>query len=196
MTQSDLSTQQWQTANWNGQKVNFDGLNRWLTLGANIGVVVGLVVLIAELRQNTEMMRAQMHSDAMSIRVSNRHAEANSGEIAKIFAKLNEASDDRILGIEEAPLEVLTEEEKVRLRTRLIGARDDLGNLFYQCQEGFLDQEFCQYRLRSQIIGLLQQWRSLDVGIVSQRPSFLKEVQRIAREEGIQPPNDDGWWDK
>ena len=139
-------------------------------------------------------MRAQMHSDAMMIRVSTRNAEANSGEIARIFAKMNEAAGESLRGVHEVPLETLTEEEIVRLRARMIGARDDMGNLFYQCQEGFLDFEFCQFRLRSQISSLLPQWRALNVGIVAQRPSFLKEVQRIAEEEGLPSPNDDGWW--
>jgi hypothetical protein len=44
--------------------------NRWLTLIANIGVLVGLIVLIFELSQNTGMMRAQMHSDAFKFLLS------------------------------------------------------------------------------------------------------------------------------
>jgi hypothetical protein len=39
-----------------------DGLNKWLTLAANIGVIAGIVFLALELRQNTEMMRAQTRS--------------------------------------------------------------------------------------------------------------------------------------
>ena len=35
-------------------------LNRWLTLGANIGVLLGLVVLIVEVRQNAALTRAAM----------------------------------------------------------------------------------------------------------------------------------------
>ncbi len=36
-----------------------DRLNRWLTLGANLGVLVGIVLLWVELVQNRDMMRAQ-----------------------------------------------------------------------------------------------------------------------------------------
>lgn len=39
-----------------------DRLNRWLTLGANLGVVLGLVILIVEVRQNADLTRAQMES--------------------------------------------------------------------------------------------------------------------------------------
>lgn len=40
--------------------MNVDKLNRWLTLGANVGVVIGLIVLIVELRQNSSLTRAAM----------------------------------------------------------------------------------------------------------------------------------------
>ncbi|MGB5353618.1 MAG: hypothetical protein WBN32_08420 [Woeseia sp.] len=43
-------------------------LNRWLTLGANLGVLAGLLLLVLELNQNREMMRAQTrHEMAMAI---------------------------------------------------------------------------------------------------------------------------------
>ncbi len=37
-----------------------DRLNRWLTLGANLGVLLGLVILIVEVRQNAALTRASM----------------------------------------------------------------------------------------------------------------------------------------
>ncbi len=39
-----------------------DRLGRWLTLGANLGVVLGLIILIVEVRQNADLTRAQMES--------------------------------------------------------------------------------------------------------------------------------------
>lgn len=39
-----------------------DRLNRWLTLGANLGVVLGLIILIVEVRQNATLTRADMES--------------------------------------------------------------------------------------------------------------------------------------
>jgi len=40
------------------KRIKLERLNHWLTLGANIGVVLGLVVLIVEVRQNTLQARA------------------------------------------------------------------------------------------------------------------------------------------
>jgi hypothetical protein len=38
-------------------------INRWLTLGANVGVLIGIVLLIIELDQNRDMMRAQIRNE-------------------------------------------------------------------------------------------------------------------------------------
>jgi len=35
--------------------MNTDRVNKWLTLGANVGVLAGLILLVAEIRQNTEL---------------------------------------------------------------------------------------------------------------------------------------------
>lgn len=39
-----------------------DRVNRWLTLGANLGVLVGIALLVVELRQNNENLIAQERS--------------------------------------------------------------------------------------------------------------------------------------
>lgn len=41
--------------------MNVDNVDRWLTLGANIGVLVGLALLIVELGQNSDLVRTQIH---------------------------------------------------------------------------------------------------------------------------------------
>ena len=40
-------------------KLDWDRIGHWLTLGANVGVLIGLILLIVELNQNQTMMRAQ-----------------------------------------------------------------------------------------------------------------------------------------
>jgi len=66
-----------------------DRLNRWLTLGANIGVVIGIILLIIELDQNRDMMRAEIRNelsrgavDVMSLLADKADviARANNGE--------------------------------------------------------------------------------------------------------------------
>ncbi len=45
-----------------------DNVNKGLTLSANIGVVFGLILLLVELDQNSDLLRSQIHqsrSDAI-----------------------------------------------------------------------------------------------------------------------------------
>ena len=37
-----------------------DRINRWLTLTANIGVLIGIILILIELNQNADLMRAQL----------------------------------------------------------------------------------------------------------------------------------------
>jgi hypothetical protein len=48
--------------------MDMDKLNRWMTLGANLGVLAGLLLLVLELSQSHDMMRAQTrHEIALGI---------------------------------------------------------------------------------------------------------------------------------
>jgi hypothetical protein len=57
-----------------------DSLNQWLSLGANIGVLAGIFLLIFEIRQNRQAIRAQTRNDLaqgaislISLAVENPH---------------------------------------------------------------------------------------------------------------------------
>ena len=43
--------------------MNDNKLNRWLTLGANLGVLIGIILLVVELDQNRAMIKAQTRND-------------------------------------------------------------------------------------------------------------------------------------
>ena len=43
--------------------MNFEHLNRWLTLIANIGIVIGLVMVAIQIQQDSDLARAQLFSD-------------------------------------------------------------------------------------------------------------------------------------
>ena len=58
--------------------MNSDNLNKWLTLGANFGVLVGLIVVVFELQQTqvimsaeSSMQRAQMSRENASLAAQN-----------------------------------------------------------------------------------------------------------------------------
>lgn len=42
-------------------RFNLDAINKWMTLAANIGVFLGVVILVIELQQSRELMAAQLN---------------------------------------------------------------------------------------------------------------------------------------
>ena len=40
-----------------------ESINRWLTLGANVGILIGLVLVSVEIRQNSDLVRLQFIND-------------------------------------------------------------------------------------------------------------------------------------
>ena len=43
--------------------MNSENINKWLTLGANIGILIGLVLVVIQIRQNSELLRLQFIND-------------------------------------------------------------------------------------------------------------------------------------
>jgi len=68
--------------------VDSDRLNRWLTLGANIGVLVGIILLIVELNQNRQMMQAQTRNELSMGIVGIQSGIAENSELANVIAKM------------------------------------------------------------------------------------------------------------
>ena len=50
--------------------MKFSELNNWLTLGANIGVLAGIIFLALELQQNSAMLESQARSIRQEIRLA------------------------------------------------------------------------------------------------------------------------------
>ena len=70
-----------------------DRLNRWLTLGANLGVLVGIVLLIVELDQNREMMRAQTRND-ISVQIVDLLSQvATDPQLARLLRRADTGED-------------------------------------------------------------------------------------------------------
>ncbi len=94
-----------------------DKFNRWLTLTANLGILIGLVLLIVEIRQNSQLMRAQINMDRTTSSIETLINVANGGAIATIQAKLYKDVNGfpMVLGWKGK----LTEEEQQRYRFSL-----------------------------------------------------------------------------
>ena len=102
-------------------------LNSWLSLGATLGVVVGLILLIVEIGQNTEMMRAQINQSRADSALSDQQATFNSDYIPAMLAKVDRG-------------EQLSDEEMIRYETYFRAFNRNQDNNLWQYDQGFLGE--------------------------------------------------------
>jgi len=67
--------------------MNSDGLNQWLTLAANFGVLVGIVFLALEIRQNTDHLALQLEFAVPTQKIFEINRDLMDPSVAKILAK-------------------------------------------------------------------------------------------------------------
>ena len=73
--------------------MNTAKVNRWLTLGANFGVLVGIIFLAFELQQNNELLKAQAEYNFFINRLSNSESLRTSIEFGDLLAKLADKAE-------------------------------------------------------------------------------------------------------
>jgi hypothetical protein len=103
-----------------------DKFNRWLTLGANLGVLVGIIFLAIEISQNTEMMRTQINQSRAEQAMSEAQSMYNSDYVPALLVKVKNG-------------EVLSSEEFERYRHFFRALNRNWDNQYRQYREGFLD---------------------------------------------------------
>ena len=105
-----------------------DSINRWLTLGANIGVFVGVILLLIELDQNATVMKAQISNERSSQGIDLFMTVAESQELSKIDAMLQESGFPE----DTSTVADLSPAEKRQYYWYLIAQRFRIENLLYQ----------------------------------------------------------------
>ena len=111
-----------------------DRLNRWLTLGANLGVLVGIILLIVELDQNRDMIKSQTRNElAMGI-VSIQRGVSENNQLADVIARA-------------AAGETLTPSETIQFSNRVTAMYRYWENVHYQYRFGLYDEvEFAKQK--------------------------------------------------
>jgi hypothetical protein len=170
--------------------MNMDQMNKWLSLLTNLGVLIGIALLILELNQNAQLTRAEMHAMRADAKAERQMTLANSGEISRIAQTAFAAG----FPLNPEGLEVLTAEDRFRFVGFLSGLTEAIGNWHYLCQQDMLDQELCQSSYRSQVIDVVPMLHALNLGLGNMRESFVADVRGIAAKEGLPVPNEDGSW--
>ena len=109
-------------------------LNNWLQVGAMFAVLVGLILLVVELRQNRDLMRAQTRHELAMMVVDILHIPAANKQLADVMYRAN-------LG------ESLTPEELHQFRMRTNALIRYWENVHYQYRQGLYDDsEFDTHR--------------------------------------------------
>jgi hypothetical protein len=152
-----------------------------------IAVVVTLAYLAIQIRQNTRSMEEsrrlalaqtyQMRADALQNMLV--HA-ADSDHIGPIITKLTEVGYPEDL----RSLDTLTVTERGRFRQWQIAQQTHWDNLFFQYQQGFLDEEYYRDALLPRVGRLAPIWKAL--GVTGSRRSFNEELTRIVAEQEME----------
>jgi hypothetical protein len=102
-------------------------VNRGLTLGANLGVLVGIFLLVVELDQNREMIRAQTRNDISQQMVNRLSMMGSDIKLASLWRRAQ-------LG------EVLSLDEETQYFLLFVANMRDWENIHYQYRHGMFDE--------------------------------------------------------
>lgn len=167
-------------------------LNHWLALGANIGVLIGLLLLVYEVRQNSALMRAQISMERTNTNMQILADFANGGDLIPIDVKLAETVEGfpTVLGWSET----LTSEEKRRYEFWMFVRITELNNDWFQCSAGLVAPDVCQREVRGNMQRSIHRFHELGINFTRSEDSFIAVMQELARIEGLPAVNDDGSW--
>jgi hypothetical protein len=158
--------------------MNADKANRWLTLLANFGVVAGLVLLIFEIRQNSELVRAQIHQARADSYIDYTLLLAESEYILPIWQKVSPIGQP----IDMDVVRSLDAVDRGRIYLYAQSRAGDYSNLYFQYRNGYLDEEYYQARIAPSMRFFAPMWAEFDI-LDLFTSSFRAEVERLVAEE-------------
>ena len=162
-----------------------DRLNRWLSVGANIGVVIGIAVLILEINQNTEMMRAQMTQARAENLIDRYRDEIHSDYWAEILAKRRVAKtiDEWVSSLEPVEYE--------RVWTFQLFQWHYLQAQYSQYQSDYLDEEVWTGSTQADARRFMQTWPYFNFNYEAADLNFRQFMDQVAIENNL-PTLQDG----
>ena len=157
-------------------------LDRWLTLGTNISVLVGIILLIVEINQNNELVRIQIEQARSDTYVAWQREVASGDHVAPLFAKL-EVQDGGLFS--KLDLTQLDPVEMERIRAIAAARFYDYETLYAQYERGFVSEEYWKQRIVPTIRDWAPVWAKLfRIDELSMRQDFRDEIIRINAEQG------------
>ena len=156
-----------------------DRLNKWLTLGANVGVLFGIALILFELRQNAELMRAQM-TQARGDNVVQTYRELMSSD-----GWLEIRAKQRASVSVEDWIESLTPTEYERVWYRQLIEFHDLRTQYFQYKVGLLDEGIWKTSSRGQARRFMAVNPYFRFEMQDVDREFYEFLNEVARESGL-----------
>lgn len=171
--------------------MNQNKINGWLTLLANIGVLIGLGLLVFEINQSNSLALAQIEQTRSESLLQWRREWVTDDYIAPLLTKAEalipegEFGQMSALDRQKATAEMLDELDPVE-RTRMslfIGASYwDFENLYFQYKRGLVSETYWSERIAPAIVWDAPQWKAINGGdLLVGRQEFNDEVERILK---------------
>jgi len=155
-----------------------DRLSRWLTLGANIGVLIGIVLILMELDQNAELMRAQLTQARADNVLATYREQMLSPEWLALRAKRSDASS-----VEEW-LDSLNPTEYEAARYYALHEFHSLRIQFEHHKDGLIDEDIWQSSAIGQAERLVETLPYFGFRGKTD-PDFARFLNKIARDNGL-----------
>ena len=152
-------------------------VSTWVNVGSAVGVLMGIVFLGLEVRQNTDMMKSQARDSITEKQMMYSEWVATEPEMAEAVSKLGDG------------MESMTPRERVMIGYFLAGVWREWENSYYQYQSGLFDSSEFEPRMgrwRSQMANAATklQWCAQREWFA---PDFRVEVDGIVRADGDWP---------
>ena len=152
-------------------------LDRWLTIGTNLSVLIGIILLIVEINQNNELVRVQIEQTRSDTYVAWQREVASGDHVALLFAKLGAHDRDLLSKIDYSQLDPV---EMIRIRAIAVARFYDYENLYAQYERGFVSEEYWRQRIVPAIHEWAPVWAKLfPADQLAMRQEFKDEIIRI-----------------
>jgi len=130
------------------------------------GVIVSIVFVGLELRQNTAAVRGATYQELAATSAELTLALANDGDLARIFVRW------------EADPESLSADEKLRIRVYLLGVGRNMENAFQQARVGTITDDLWMgyldtYRRFASMPGFGQYWDGAQTGFSTEFRAYV-----------------------
>ncbi len=147
-----------------------ESINRWLTLTANLGVVVGLAFLIIEVRHASNVAESEAYITRVN-RIDESQVEfALSEDLAGIYVTA------RIKGVE-----ALAPDELMRLRSFESAKRFRIQGQYYLYERGLLTDKESLDSILDEVLASEELWSALGIGIQDKELGEALESYKVDR---------------